>query len=835
MDPIVYWDIKRFYNKYHNIIDEISISNRDYRRTASTDSKGKYFVSAREPNTEALKQSKQRIEQKDILYLIYPVTDASGNVTMNLSFSLDIKRLIISEISKESLDKSAWIFFLEDEKIVHTHSISPYFEEELPLEFDPGTIASGIDKLPFVTGKKSPLRIGDYKFNLVYAYNSFNILKNDYGLVYAIERNSLLSGIRIVSYLLSFVFLLILAVTITTFRKLIKTIQEEQTKSARIKMAVDNATDLVLITDMNFESIYANDAFQMACDESNKTTGKLLERVIPEQHKISEIRQSLEHRGSWYSEIELIVRLGQKLPCLLRANQIKNQNGESIGFVFIATDITERKRAERLKNEFISTVSHELRTPLTSIRGSLGLIKGGVSGELPTHAKKLIDIAYSNSERLIRLINDILDIEKIEAGAMEFHLQKVDLLPEIQRSIKMMSSYASQYNVKIILKDAIENLPAIIDPDRFEQVMNNLLSNACKFSASGAEVHVYMKMLSHNLIRLSVQDYGSGIPEEFQKSIFGKFAQADSSDTRSKGGTGLGLSITKAIVEKFGGKIAYNTELGKGTEFYIDLPVYMPVALSDLPVSSDATHTILIIEDDPDIATLIQMVLNNGGYKTDIAYSAEEAKQKIKEKNYSLISLDLLLPKQQGISFIQELREDEATANIPIVVVSAVADKKQNELHGGFGIVDWISKPIDMTRLQRAISESLNTLNEHFSKGILHIEDDEDNIEILQQLLKDKAEITSAKTLMEAKHLISANNYSLVLLDLTLPDGSGLEIIPYLKQKGKQHIPVVIFSAMDAPQTLNNDIFGAMVKSKTSNDDLVMMIQKALDNNESKR
>ncbi|MDZ4121929.1 MAG: response regulator, partial [Candidatus Cloacimonadaceae bacterium] len=275
-------------------------------------------------------------------------------------------------------------------------------------------------------------------------------------------------------------------------------------------------------------------------------------------------------------------------------------------------------------------------------------------------------------------------------------------------------------------------------------------------------------------------------------------------------------------------KIDYVSEMNKGTTFLIDLPVYSIPELKHPSREMSNTPRILIVEDDIDIATLISMVLKNAGYETDIAYSAEDAKTKMQEQNYSLISLDLLLPKQQGISFIQELRAGKANAEIPIVVVSAVADKKQNELHGGFGIVDWISKPIDMSRLQRAVQETLRS-KDSGTKRVLYVEDDDDNIEILEQLLKDRAVLIPAKSITAAKQYIDQEDFHLILLDLSLPDGSGLELIPYLKTTGKPTIPVLIFSAMEAPSDTNKEIVGALVKSKTSNEDLVAIIQQIID------
>jgi len=240
-------------------------------------------------------------------------------------------------------------------------------------------------------------------------------------------------------------------------------------------------------------------------------------------------------------------------------------------FVAIARDVTERKEVERLKSEFVSTVSHELRTPLTSIRGSLGLIAGGVGGELPAQVKALVDIANKNCDRLITLINDLLDMEKIESGKMAFDLKPQALLPIIEQALEGNRAYGEQFSVTFRLVAALPEVRVNVDRDRLLQVMSNLLSNAAKFSPPGGSVEVSLTRQGA-AVRVAVADHGEGIPAAFNDRIFEKFSQADSSDTRKKGGTGLGLSISKAIVERMGGHIGFDSEVGLGTTFHFVLP-----------------------------------------------------------------------------------------------------------------------------------------------------------------------------------------------------------------------------------------------------------------------
>lgn len=235
------------------------------------------------------------------------------------------------------------------------------------------------------------------------------------------------------------------------------------------------------------------------------------------------------------------------------------------------TDISERKRVDKLKSEFISTVSHELRTPLTSISASLGLLEAGVFGDLPAKALGLVSIASKNSKRLTMLVNDILDMEKLVSGKTVFRTDQIDMLQLVKQAIELNTEYATSYGVHFTLVAAKVTAKVTGDKDRLMQVMANLMSNAAKFSIAGGAVEIRLSS-KDNQLRIEIEDHGPGIPDEFQHRIFSEFAQADSSDSRQQGGTGLGLNITKKLVERMDGEIGYRTELGQGTTFWFTLP-----------------------------------------------------------------------------------------------------------------------------------------------------------------------------------------------------------------------------------------------------------------------
>ena len=235
-------------------------------------------------------------------------------------------------------------------------------------------------------------------------------------------------------------------------------------------------------------------------------------------------------------------------------------------------DVTEQRLMDRIKSEFISMVSHELRTPLTSIRGSLGLLASEVLGRLDEKSKKLVVVAHRNAVRLIGLVNDILDINKLASGAMNMDIQKHDLIPLILQVIENNAAYAREFFIDLDFQSAIRTAVVEADAGRLMQVLTNLISNAVKFSGDPPIVSVKLEQQGAEY-KISVTDTGPGISEQFKKRIFGQFAQENNSNTRINGGSGLGLYISKNLIEKMGGNIGFDTTTGIGTTFWITLKV----------------------------------------------------------------------------------------------------------------------------------------------------------------------------------------------------------------------------------------------------------------------
>jgi PAS domain S-box-containing protein len=607
---------------------------------------------------------------------------------------------------------------------------------------------------------------------------------------------------------------------------------EESFAEEKFRLAVEACPSGMVMTDSAGTIVLANTAterlFGYPCDEliGQPIVVLITRRLHGEYHKQRAAFAQDPHgrRAQPNRELFGLRRDGTEFPIEVWLNPIDAHDGLYVLSVIV--DITEPKRMERVKDEFVSTVSHELRTPLTSISGSLGLLLGGAAGTLPEGAVRLLSIAHSNSKRLVRLINDILDIEKIESGQVVFNFKRVDVLALVEQVIEANRAYADGFGVRVRLDPASLHGNAPADPDRLAQVITNLLSNAIKFSPQGGEVIIATELRA-GLMRISIRDHGSGIPVEFKPHVFEKFAQADATATRQKGGTGLGLSIVREIVVRLGGEVGFADADGGGTVFNVDLPNWAQIAEREIDAerSPDAIR-ILFCEDDPDAALALREELRPLGFSTDFAHNADDAIAQARSNFYAAIIVDLELPDADGIGLIRQFREQPEIYKTPIVITSSdrVGDKEEASK---LNIFKRIGKPIDVYELAQILDSAMSP---HVCRrpSILHVDDDPATLDLVAFTLEPIASVTSVDSIEEARRALFTYQFDLAVLDVTVGPASGLDLLPELRRRDGPPIPVIIFSAHPPEFSPSPQVEARLDKSRVSLDDLVAAVHDRL-------
>lgn len=512
---------------------------------------------------------------------------------------------------------------------------------------------------------------------------------------------------------------------------------------------------------------------------------------------------------------------------IINGQPIISKSGDKLGAVLVVHDVTELKKTDKLKREFVSVVSHELRTPLTSIKGSVSLLLGGAGGTFSEKANTLLEIANKNCERLLLLINDILDMEKIQANKMTLNVNAVNIADLVTDAVNTNKIYGEKYNVTFNLQiDVNPNTYVFTDPARLQQVVTNLISNAAKFSPPHGVVHLYVSE-NNDTVRIAVHNDGPEIPKDFQPRIFQQFSQADATDTRGKGGTGLGLSISKAIMERLGGTLNFVSNTLEGTTFFAELPIYHSIQ-KEKQSKREENHSyrILICEHETDKAKYLSNCLQNAGFEVDVANTGAETKEQLQKNVYNVAFLDLSITDQDGIGLVREIRKIYPPKQLPIIVCSLIPENGDDLVNGDAVIVlDWLDNPMNVNKLLEVITSIERNKKE--LPRILHVEDDADTKVVVQSILENEAIITHATTIQEAIHLMGHDNFDLVILDLLLPDGNAAELLPLFS---KYNLPIIVYSAFELDKEYTKYVSQALIKSNISNDKILAIIKNLLQN-----
>lgn len=495
---------------------------------------------------------------------------------------------------------------------------------------------------------------------------------------------------------------------------------------------------------------------------------------------------------------------------------------------------------DRLKSEFLANMSHELRTPLNAIIGFSELLLDEMQKNVTADQMQSLQDIHHSGKHLLQLINDILDLSKIEAGKMELSEEHFEVLPLLETIRRTVAPLLDKKHQALDIRVDNTTVKIYADPNKLKQVIINLLSNAIKFSSPNTSIAVEATMLDNDrqpVFRLSVTDNGRGIPKEFHEVIFDEFRQVDGSSTREDPGTGLGLALCRRLVEMHGGKIWVESEINKGSKFIFMIP--------QSPDGEAGTHKqiigdpeifdsniILIIEDDAQSANLIKRFLELEGYRTIHISNGIDALAEARKIRPLAITLDIMLPGKDGWEVLQELKSDTVTRNIPVFIVS-VTDNK--DLAYSLHADDYFIKPLDRDLLIDKINK-LKTSKKRRKNvtQILVVDDDEKALTLTSAFLEKKGfDVEKAKNGVEALRKINLSKPDLLILDLMMPQMSGFEVVEVMRQDPElKEIPIIILTAKELTKKekefLNGQVRCLMQKASYSTDDLLYEIKRVI-------
>ncbi|WP_340818679.1 response regulator [Methanolobus sp. WCC4] len=602
-------------------------------------------------------------------------------------------------------------------------------------------------------------------------------------------------------------------------------------------------------------------------DEVGTNMEWVKERIHPDD--IHCILKSLESIYSGYAEnVECEYRVrgkDGKYRWLFNKGKVVefSEDGKPVQMAGIIADISESKDAEealvsakkaaedasRTKSEFLANMSHELRTPLNSVIGFSDLLLEGTFGSLNDKQKRYVGNISHSGKHLLSLINDILDLSKVEAGKMVLSIEEFDVGESLSEIRAIISPLAKKKDIGMVIELVPENIWIKADKGKFKQIIYNLLSNAIKFTDDGGSVGVSVTKKDDHIL-FNVTDTGIGISVEDQKKLFKAFTQIDSSSCRIYEGTGLGLVLVKTFIELHGGKIWIESECGRGSSFLFELPlepVQLPdeeeleaVILSEVQESdgssassegADNRPLVLVVEDESSSQEILAITLQDAGYDVKFASDGKEALELARELQPFAITLDIMMPKIDGWDVLRQLKDEKSTENIPVVIVSIVNEKDLGVIWGAF---DYLVKPLDREALLSSL-ERLKELSSFEQVNVLVIDDEPSVIELMESMLSTEGyDVMGASSGKEGIERALSFHPDVIILDLMMPKVDGFDVINELKKHPETiDIPIIVCTAKDLEsyekEQLDRDVSFVMQKGIFSKQDLLECI-KSLEN-----
>ncbi|HEY9611041.1 response regulator [Allocoleopsis sp.] len=650
-----------------------------------------------------------------------------------------------------------------------------------------------------------------------------------------------------------------------------KQAEEELIQSQqRLSFHLEHTSLAVIEWNVNFEVVEWNPAAQaiFGYDRSEAVGRHAAGLLVPEtaREHVNQVWQSLlSQQGGTRSTNENITKDGNIITCDWYNTVLLDDNGTVAGVTSLINDITERERAKaelqqakeaaetanRAKSQFLANMSHELRTPLNAIMGYSEMLQEeaedlGQEDFIPDLQK-----IYSAGKHLLGLINDILDLSKIEAGRMELYLETLDISSMVQDVVTTIQPLVDKNANTLNLQFGNPLGSMHADLTKMRQSLFNLLSNACKFTNQGTitlavsrgsrslsekgdqEPCLTPSLGDQDWISFQVTDTGIGMTSEQMSKLFEAFSQADASTTRQYGGTGLGLAITKKLCQMMGGDVTVSSEMGQGSTFSIVVPArvldpkvqppqHLPLKSNLLPVGA---KTVLVIDDDPTVHDLMQRFLVKEGFRVESALSGEEGLRLAKELQPDAITLDVMMPSMDGWVVLAALKADPELADIPVIMQTIVDNKTMGY---ALGASDYLTKPIDRVRLSAILKKYQK---DRSSGSILLVEDDASTREMMRRLLeKEGWTVTEAENGLLALERMKDNQPELILLDLMMPQMDGFALINELQQhESWRSIPVVVLTAKElTPEDrlqLNGGVENILQKGAYTRDKLLTLVR----------
>ncbi len=574
--------------------------------------------------------------------------------------------------------------------------------------------------------------------------------------------------------------------------------QEEASKSQAILQSI---ADGVVVNNPQGQVILMNPAAERILTQSRTTflstdVRRLIE-AFDDPGRTTALAAMEDMLGQMNNPLQIgltsvMLEMGNRVISAHMAPVIARQD-EFLGVVTIFRDITKEVEADRAKSEFISTVSHELRTPMTAIKGYTDLLYGGAVGPLNENQKHFLNVIQNNTGRLIALINDLLDISRIETGRVRFEPVQVKLGEIIADVVEAMAARAQARGL-MLSYEVDAGLPEVMgDRDRLYQVLTNLIGNAINYTPEG---QVTVEATNVGVaVQVSVRDTGVGIEPEDISRIFDRFYRADDPVVQAASGTGLGLPIVKMFVEMHGGRVWVDSEKGKGSTFTFILPVIgaelKPKEAVPLPLAPPAiaAKTVLVIDDDADIAQLVRLQLESNGYRVLTASRGQKAWDITREHKVDLIILDRLLPDVDGLELLDRFKADTSISETPVIMLTIVEDDGDAMRRGASA---YLVKPVN----EQLLLDQVETVLTRQGR-ILIVEDDPDTVDLLNRALRRVGFSTDiARDGYEALASSRRLHPDVILLDLRLPGMDGYETLSHLKRSiATNTIPIIAISA----------------------------------------